>query len=51
MRSPYSPAGAKGSGKSMASSIDGYEVHMHKWGGMMIEDPTKVIDVQVTVEK
>jgi hypothetical protein len=49
MRSPYSPIGAKG--HAMASPIDGYSVHMQKWGGMMIEDPTKVIDIQLSVSR
>jgi hypothetical protein len=50
MRDPYT-AGGKGQPKSIASSIDGYEVHMQKWGGMMIEDPTKVVDLRLLVEK
>ena len=50
MRDPYS-AGGKNKPKMMASSIDGYEVHLQKWGGMMIEDPTKVVDLRLSVEK
>lgn len=50
MRDPFSAAG-NGKPKMMASSIDGYSVHFQKWGGMMIEDPTKVIDVQLSVER
>jgi hypothetical protein len=49
MRDPFSPAG-KGSPKLVASPIDGYEVHMQKWGGMMIEDPTKVVDLRLSVD-
>lgn len=50
MRDPYSAAG-KGKPKQMASSVDGYEVHMMQTGGIMIEDPTKVIDLQLSVER
>ena len=50
MRDPFSAAG-KGAPKSVASPIDGYEVHFMKWGGMMIEDPTKVVDVQLNFER
>ena len=49
MRDPFT-AGGKGSPKSVASAIDGYEVHFQKWGGMIIEDPTKVVDLQLLVE-
>ncbi len=49
MRDPFSPAG-KGSPKLVAYPIDGYEVHMQKWGGMMIEDPTKVVDLRLSVD-
>jgi hypothetical protein len=50
MRDPFSPAG-KGSPKLIASPIDGYSVHLQKWGGMMIEDPTKVVDIKLSVER
>jgi len=50
MRDPFTAAG-KGAPKSVASSIDGYEVHFQKWGGMMIEDPTKVVDLRLNVTK
>lgn len=50
MRDPFS-AGGKGQPKQMASPIDGYEVHFQKWGGMMIEDPTKIVDLQLFVER
>jgi hypothetical protein len=50
MRDPFS-AGGKGQPKMVASPIDGYEVHFQKWGGMMIEDPTKVVDLRLLVEK
>jgi len=50
MRDPFSPAG-KGSPKMVASRVDGYEVHFQKWGGLMIEDPTKVVDLRLSVER
>lgn len=50
MRDPFSPAG-KGSPKMVASRVDGYEVHFQKWGGMMIEDPTKVVDLRLNVAR
>lgn len=50
MRDPFS-AGGKGQPKLAASPIDGYEVHMQKWGGLMIEDPTKIIDLRLLVER
>ena len=50
MRDPFT-AGGKGSPKSVSSAIDGYEVHFQKWGGMMIEDPTKVVDLRLNVTK
>ena len=50
MRDPYSAGGAK-QPKHISSSIDGYEVHFQKWGGMMIEDPTKVVDLRLLVER
>ena len=50
MRDPFSPAG-KGSPKMVASPIDGYSVHFQKWGGLMIEDPTKVVDLRLNVAR
>jgi hypothetical protein len=50
MRDPFTAAG-KGAPKSVASAIDGYEVHFQKWGGMMVEDPTKVVDLQLSIER
>lgn len=50
MRDPFSPGG-KGQPKAMASRVDGYEVHLQKWGGMMIEDPTKVVDLRLSVSR
>jgi len=50
MRDPFSPAG-KGASRDVASSIDGYEVHFQKWGGLMIEDPTKIVDLRKLVER
>jgi len=50
MRDPFSPAGKQQS-KHISSRVDGYEVHLQKWGGMMIEDPTKVVDLRLSVER
>jgi len=50
MRDPFS-AGGKKAPKLVASPIDGYEVHLQKWGGMMIEDPTKVVDLRLNVSR
>ena len=50
MRDPFTPAG-KGQPKMVASRVDGYEVHFQKWGGMMIEDPTKVVDLRLLVSR
>jgi hypothetical protein len=49
MRDPFT-AGGKGQPRQMATSIDGYEVHLQKWGGMMITDPTKIVDLRKQVE-
>ena len=43
MRDPFTPAG-KGSPSLAVSRSDGYEIHRMMWGGMMITDPTKVVD-------
>jgi len=48
LRDPFS-AGGKGKSRFMASRVDGYEVHYAKWGGMMLMDPTKVIDWKLNV--
>jgi hypothetical protein len=50
MRDPFSPAGKK-QAKHISSRVDGYEVHLQKWGGMMIEDPTKVVDLRLNIER
>lgn len=49
-RDPFS-AGGKGMPKQVVSSVDGYEVGFQKWGGMMIEDATKVIDLKLLVDR
>jgi len=49
MRDPFSPAGKTGP-RQVVSAIDGYEVHMQKWGGIMVEDPTKIVDIQLKVD-
>lgn len=48
MRDPFSPAG-QGKPKLMSSPIDGYEVHQMRTGGIMIEDPTKIVDLRLAV--
>lgn len=50
MRDPFS-AGGKGKPKMIVSPKDGYEVHFQKWGGLMVEDPTKIVDLQLNVER
>lgn len=50
MRDPFSAAGKEKS-KLIVSSIDGYEVHYQKWGGMMIEDPTNIVDLRLSVNR
>lgn len=51
MRDPYSPAGSsRTSPKMMASSIDGYITHCHKFGGMVMTDPTKVLEFRKNVQ-
>jgi len=45
LRDPFS-AGGRGSSAMAVSKIDGYEVIYGKWGGLMIEDPTKIVDLQ-----
>jgi len=50
MRDPFSAAG-KGASRNISTSIDGYEVHFQKWGGIMIEDPTKIVDLRKAVER
>jgi hypothetical protein len=49
MRDPFSKGG-KGSPKMMASPVDGYSVHWAKWGGMMLEDPTKMLDWRKNIQ-
>lgn len=36
--------------KKMSSSVDGYEAHFMKIGGIKVTDPTKIIDYQLNVE-
>jgi hypothetical protein len=50
MRDPYSAGGAIGNKNSIAvSKSDGYEVNFMKSGGIMVEEPTKIIDMQMNV--
>ncbi len=48
LRDPYS-AGGKGMMKQIVSPLDGYKVVCAKWGGLNLEDPTKVLDWQLNV--
>lgn len=51
LRDPYSPAGSsRTSPKMMASSIDGYITHCKKTGGMVMTDPTKVLEFRKNVQ-
>lgn len=43
LRDPFSPGG-QNSAKMAVSAVDGYDVHRMDWGGMMVQDPTKIID-------
>ena len=43
LRDPFSPGG-KGSPKQVVSRVDGYEIHRMKTTGMLVEDPTKIVD-------
>jgi hypothetical protein len=45
LRDPWSPGG-KGTPKSIASEVDGYKVIRAKWGGIKVEDPTKIVDLR-----
>ncbi len=45
LRDPYSPGGRGASGMT-ASKVDGYTIMKANWGGMMIEDPTKIVDLR-----
>jgi hypothetical protein len=48
LRDPFS-AGGSGTPSMAVSKVDGYEVICAKWGGLNIEDPTKVIDWQLNI--
>jgi hypothetical protein len=52
LRDPFT-AGGKGktSPKMISTPIDGYEVHSAKFGGMVMKDPTKVLDFQLNVNQ
>jgi len=45
LRNPFSPGG-KGKLQTIASEVDGYKVVMAKWGGIKVEDPTKIVDLR-----
>lgn len=42
LRTPFKPGAPMNSPNLIASSIDGYEIHGAMWGGLTIEDPSKV---------
>lgn len=44
LRDPFTPGGTGMSNAMTASKIDGYSVYMADWGGMMVDDPTKIVD-------
>lgn len=48
MRDPFT-AGGKGSPKQVVSPVDGYEIHRQSWGGMLVKDPTKIVDWRLNV--
>jgi len=50
LRDPFTPGGM-GKLKSTSSPVDGYTVHCMKFGGLKMEDPTKVMDFQLNVEQ
>jgi hypothetical protein len=52
LRDPFT-AGGKGktSPKMISTPIDGYEVHSAKFGGLVMKDPTKVLDFQLNVNQ
>lgn len=43
LRDPFSPGG-QGAAKQIVSKIDGYTVIRANWGGLYVEDPTKIVD-------
>jgi len=49
LRDPFSPGGTAASPKQIVSPIDGYTVHGMWQGGIMVTDPTKIIDIRRNV--
>lgn len=45
LRDPFTPGG-KGKMKMIASEVDGYKVVKQRWGGIKVEDPTKIVDLR-----
>lgn len=45
LRDPFTPGGS-GTPKQVVSKIDGYSVIRAMWGGLYVEDPTKIIDLR-----
>tara|TARA_R110000868_G_scaffold363462_2_gene625748 strand:- start:4460 stop:5962 length:1503 start_codon:yes stop_codon:yes gene_type:complete len=48
LRDPLDPQGNVA--KKMSSSVDGYEAHFMKIGGIKVTDPEKIIDYQLNIE-
>lgn len=50
IRDPWTPNGGKGDGfsapKDVSSGVDGYKMIRAFWGGMKVEDPTKIVDLR-----
>jgi hypothetical protein len=49
LRDAFSPGGTAASPKQIVSPIDGYTVHGMWQGGIMVTDPTKIIDIRRNV--
>lgn len=50
LRDPFS-AGGRGSARQTSSELDGYIVNRAMWGGMVVKDPTRIIDWQYNYER
>lgn len=51
LRDPFSVSGSNATSPNMiVSKVDGYEVVCAKWGGLNIEDPTKILDWQLNIQ-
>jgi hypothetical protein len=50
LRDPFS-AGGKGQPKLAVSELDAYIINRAMWGGMVVKDPTRIIDWQYNFER